>query len=418
MESKPAAIGQSVWEEYMGIVSRTVSALTLTAGLAIAAAPFAQAQEEYDWPAYFTVVTPVVGTGNHSLSVAWTSEFSAQTSSRARVLPAPNGYARAEWLNTGEADIVMVQTSDYFDQMDAAAGYATIEAGPTDTRVIGMNLILPWGYMVQGDSELKSITDIGPETRVALSPSSSFLVTGIEAMLAYQNMTLDDVSLVEVGNYGANTKVVVEGRADVAFTSPVSGPSFEAEASPAGIRWLSLPPRADDPEAYDRLRAKHPGYVEMQTSAGVKSALGLQMDHVYQPNHMLADADPDFVYNLIKWQVEHHKDFVDDFTYADMMSLESIEKFLEVGARQPFHEGLIRYLKEKNIWTDAYQERQDKLVALATERVALWQKTVEAAQAEGTDISPDSTEFQDLWAKAKQDSGITKSYGELVLALD
>ena len=402
----------------MGIFSKTTRSIMVTAAVTLAATALAQAQDDYKWPEYFTVVTPVVGTGNHSLSVAWTSEFSAQTSSRARVLPAPNGYARAEWLNTGEADIVMVQTSDYFDQMDASAGYATIEAGPTDTRVIGMNLILPWGYMVQGDSDIKSITDIGPDTRVALSPSSSFLVTGIEAMLAYQDMTLDDVALVEVGNYGANTKVVAEGRADVAFTSPVSGPSFEAEASPSSIRWLPLPPREDNPEAYDRLRAKHPGYVEMKTTAGVKSALGLQMDHVYQPNHMLADADPDFVYNLIKWQVEHHGDFIDDFTYADMMSLESIKKFLEVGARQPFHEGLIRYLKERGIWTDAHQERQDKLVALATERVALWQKTVAEAQAQGIDIAPDSAEFQALWATARKDAAVTKSYGELVLALD
>ena len=377
----------------------------------------AQAQDNYKWPPYFTVVTPTVGTANHSLGVAWTSEFSAQTNSRARVLPAPNGYSRAQWLVTGEGDISMLQASDYFDHMDGIEGYASEEGGPTDTRVAMMNMVTPWSYMVRGDSDIKSLTDIGPGTRVALATSSSFLTSGIDALLAYNGLTRDDVKIVEVGNYGANTKIVVEGRAEVAFTSPLSGTSYEAEANPNGIRWLALPAPDADPEAYQRYREIMTGYVPGATVSGVESAIGLNMDHAFQANHVRADADEEFVYHLAKWLDEHYEDFKDDFTHAPMMSVESMIAFLEAGHLQPLHEGTIRYLTEKGLWTDAYQARQDALVTLAEERATLWSNAVAAAKAKGLDVLPENADFLAFWDSYKADHGVGNRFGEKVKAL-
>ena len=388
----------------------------VAAGLAFGQTALAAAQD-YQWPDYFTVVTPIVGTANHSLGVAWTSEFSAQTDSRARVLPAPNGYSRATWLVTGEGDISMLQASDYFDQMDGVEGYATADAGPADTRVAVMNMVTPWSFMVRGDSDLESFTDIGPGTRIAYGTSSSFLMSGIDALLAYNGLSKDDVELVEVGNYGANTKIVVEGRADVAFTSPISGTSYEAEANPNGIRWLALPAKEADPEAFQRYRDIMSGYVPGETVSGVESALGLNMDHAFQANHVRADADEDFVYNLAKWLDEHYEDFKDDFTHAHMMSIDSMVAFLEADHLQPLHEGTIRYLKDKGVWKDEYQARQDALVSLAQEREALYDEAVAEAQDAGINVDPSNDDWHAFWKQKLDDAGVTMTYGELVLGL-
>lgn len=390
----------------------------LALGLSVAMAGSGMAQDKYKWPDYITVVTPIVGTGNHSLGVAWTSEFSAQTSSRARVLPAPNGYARAQWLVTGKGNIAMLQASDYFDQMDAVQGYSTPEGGPADTRVAVMNMITPWGYMVRGDSDIKSFADIKKGTRIAFAKSSSFLISGVDALLAYRGLKREDVELVEVGNYGANTRIVVEGRADVAFTSPLSGTSYEADASPQGIRWLPLPAKEADPKAYARYRDLQPGYIPLETTSGVKSSIGLTMDHAFQANHVRAEADADFVYHLAKWLDEHHEDFKKSFTHAKMMSVASLKSFLDAGALQPLHEGAIRYLKDKGIWTDVYQARQDKLVALAKDRVKLWKEALAEAKKQGITVAPDSAEWKKLWAKKRAAAGNDKSYGEMVLSIE
>ncbi|MDB2449054.1 TAXI family TRAP transporter solute-binding subunit [bacterium] len=392
--------------------------ITLGTGLVLASlSGQLMADDDYQWPRYFNIVTPNVGTANHSLSVAWTSEFSAQTSSRSRVMPAPNGYSRVTWLNTGEGRLAMFQASDYFDHMDGVDGFATPNAGPVDTRLVNVNMITPWGYVVRGDSDIQSIHDIGPGTRIAYAASSSFLLTGVDALLAYLDLDPSEVELVEVGNYGANTAIIAEGRADVAFTSPHSGPSYEAEAGPHGIRWLSLPAREEDPEAFARYRALQPGYVARETQSGVPSARGVVMDHAFQANHVLADEDPEFVYQLVKWMDQQHEAYKDDFTYAYMMSIDSLVQFLELGALQPLHPGTIRYLQEKGLWSDAFQHRQDQLVDMAQQREALYKETMAAARAEDMTLSPDNEQWMAFWRQTRDQQSDGRSYGEMVLSL-
>jgi len=398
----------------------TVAAL-LIAGLALLGGvqqSDAQEKKAWSWPKYFNVITPTVGTANHSLAVAWTPVFTATTGVRARVLPAPTGYARTEWLNAREGVLSLYQPSDYFDQLDAVEGYATRIGGPSDTRAINVNLVTAWGYMVRGDSNIKTINDIKPGTRIAFYTGSSFIVAGMDALLAYAGLTRKDVTLVEIGSYGANTNVVVEGRADVTFTSPISGPSYQAEAGPHGIRWLEIPSRDKNPAAFDRYRKIQPGYVLVKTSAGVKSALGLQMDHAYQTNHVRADEDPEFVYQLTKWMDENYDKFKDKFTHAKMMSLASLVAYLEVGILEPLHEGTIRYLKEKNLWKPQYQARQDKIVALAQARVTGYKAALEMATEKGMSTVPGNKDWVALWANYRKEHGMAKSFGEEILALN
>lgn len=402
-----------IWKR--GAIGRFCVA-TLVGVSVVAAATAVQAQG-YKWPSYFNVVTPNVGTANHSLAVAWTSEFSAATSARVRVLPAPNGFARAQWLDTGEGRVALYQASDYFDQMDGVEGYGSKEAGPHDTRMIHMNMVTPWGFMVRGDSKIKSFKDVGPGTRVAITASSTFLTNGIRSLLDYQNLKDGQVTLVTIGNYGANTKVVTEGRADVTFTSPISGTSFEAEANPNGIRWLPLPEKNENAAAFARYRSRNPGYVPQKTVSGVKSAIGLRMDHAYQANHVRAEEDPEFVYQLAKWLEVNNGKYKDKFKYAYMLSVDSLIAFLEGGALHPLHEGTVRYLKELGRWKPKYQARQDALVKMAEERVAVWQAAVKEAEGKGISIGAGNKDWEEFWTKYRNDRGGMTSYGFRVLEL-
>lgn len=389
---------------------------TLIAAAAASLAPSAFAQA-FSWPRNFSVVTPIVGTANHSLAVAWTSKFQAATGVRVAVLPAPNGFARANWLNTGEGRISMLQASDYFDQMDAAQGYGSEASGPSDTRVGFMNMVTPWGFVTRGDTAIKSFDDVKPGTRIALAKSSSFLVVAVQALLAYRGLKESDVQIVEVGSYGANTAVLAEGRVDLAFTSPISGPSYQAEANPAGLRWIPLPAREKDPAAYDRYRNRMSGYVPQTTVSGVKSSLNIPMDHAFQCSHVRADEDPNFVYQLIKWLDENHESYKKDFTHAHLMTVGNLVAFLDSGALQPLHDGTIRYLKEKNLWKPAHQTRQDKLVALATKRVSVFKAAVAAAKQAGLKPVAGDEAWMKFWAEQRAKAGAATPFGEDVLAL-
>ena len=394
---------------------RILRAASASAAASLCAPSFAQ--PAFRWPRNFSVITPVVGTANHSLAVAWSSKFQAATGTRVAVLPAPNGFARANWLNTGEGRLGMLQASDYFDQMDAIQGYASEASGPHDTRVAHMNMVTPWGFVTRGDTPLKSFDDVGPGTKIALAKSSSFLVVAVEALLAYRGLKPSDVNLVEVGSFGANTAVLAEGRVDLAFTSPISGPSYQAEANPAGLRRLPLPAREKNPDAYDRYRRLMSGYVGKTTGSGVKSALKVPMDHAYQCNHVRADEDPEFVYQLIKWLDENHESYKADFTHAHLMTVASLVEFLDSKALQPMHEGTIRYLKDKGLWKPVFQDRQDKLLALARKRVDGFKAAVAAAKAAGLRIEPGNGDWVKSWTAFRAKNGMAAPYGVDVLAL-
>jgi hypothetical protein len=280
-----------------------------------------------------------------------------------------------------------------------------------------MNMVTPWGFVTRGDTKLKTFDDVGPGTRIALAKSSSFLVVAVDALLAYRGLKPADVELVEVGSFGANTAVLAEGRVDLAFTSPISGPSYQAEANPAGLRWLPLPAPGKDPAAYERYRRLMPGYVAQTTESGVKSAISVPMDHAFQCNHVRGDEEPDFVYQLIKWLDENHESYKKDFTHAHLMTVDNLVVFLDSGALQPLHEGAIRYLKEKGRWKPAHQARQDQLVALAQKRVAGFKAAVAQAKKAGMRIDPGNDAWVKFWVDYRAKHGMATPFGEDVLAL-
>jgi hypothetical protein len=371
------------------------------------------ADEMYKWPDFIKIATPRVGTANHSVASAWLAEFSAATKVKARVLPAPTSYARSEWLQTKEVDIALCQASEYIENLDGIAGYASKTAGPNNSRAIYVSLVTPWGFMVRGDSKIKTYNDIGPDTKVVWYAGSSFIQTGIRALLAMKGLTPDDVKLVEVGSYGANSKVIAEGRADVAFTSPLSDLNYEVAANPKGIRWLEIPSEKEDPKAYNAYKALQAGYSIVPVKSGHSSAHGIRMAQAYQTYHVRGDEDPEFVYQLVKWLDVNHALYEGKYTHAKLMSIDSVIEFLDNDPVEPVHPGMIRYLKEKGLWKDEYARQNDFNVKLADKYITTFKAAVAAAEKKGMKVDPKNEEWVSFWQQAKKDNGIAESYGKV-----
>jgi TRAP transporter TAXI family solute receptor len=398
------------------MLKKTLVTVGLTLFVCLSAVNFSLATQQqpakaFSWPAYFTVATPSVGTGNHSIASAWTSEFTANTGVKARVLPSPNGYARAEWLETKQVDLSLYQASDYIEQLDGIAGYASKTAGPADSRSIYLSLVTAWGYMVRGDSPIKTIKDIGPQTRVVWYRGASFIMTGIRTLLATQGLTPNDVKLVEVGSYGANSKVIAEGRADIAFTSPLSDLNYEVAANPKGIRWLAIPSKEEDPKAYRIIKTLQPGYSILRVKTGVKSGLGIRMLIAYQNYHVRGDEDEEFVYHLAKWLDENYNLYKDKYIHAKLMTIDNYLEFLENDPVEPIHPGAIRYLKEKGLWKDKFTRQNEFNLELSKKYIEGFRAAVKAAEENGIEVEPQNKKWVDSWKQYKENHGLATSYG-------
>jgi TRAP transporter TAXI family solute receptor len=372
---------------------------------------YSSAADTYKWPDFLRVTTPNVGTANHSIASAWTAAFTASTGVRARVLPAPNGYARGEWLTNNQADLALIQASDYIERLDGFEGFASRSAGPADTRACYISLVTPWGLMVRGDSKIKTIYDIGPETRVAWYRGSSFIMTGIRALLATQGLTPDDVKLVEVGSYGANSKVIAEGRADVTYTSPISDLNYEVAANPKGIRWLNIPTAAEDAKALKAYKALQAGYAIAAAKVGVESARGVRMSQAYQNWHVRGDENEEFVYHLVKWFDENYNLYKDKYVHAVLMNMDNFIEFLDNDPVEPIHPGAIRYLKEKGLWKDKYTIQNEFNLELSKKYIDGFQAALKAADQKGIKVSPENKVWMEFWKQYKNDHGLGISYG-------
>jgi uncharacterized protein len=393
------------------MLKKMIAILGMMFFVSVALVTYSSAADMYKWPDFLRVATPNVGTANHSIASAWTAAFTASTGVKARVLPAPNGYARGEWLSNDQADLALIQASDYIERLDGFEGFASRSAGPADTRACYISLVTPWGLMVRGDSKIKTINDIGPETRVAWYRGSSFIMTGIRALLATQGLTPDDVKLVEVGSYGANSKVIAEGRADVTYTSPISDLNYEVAANPKGVRWLNIPTAAEDAKALRAYRALQAGYAIAAAKVGVESARGVRMSQAYQNWHVRGDENEEFVYHLVKWFDENYNLYKDKYVHAVLMNMDNFIEFLDNDPVEPIHPGAIRYLKEKGLWKDKYTTQNDFNLELSKKYIDGFQAALKAADQKGIKVTPENKAWMEFWKQYKKDNGLGISYG-------
>ena len=397
--------------EDLMMLKKTIVILGVLFFISAALVSHSSGAENFTWPKYFRISTPPVGTANHSLASAWSAAFSGATKVRARVLPAPNGYSRCEWLTTGQAEISLVQASDYIERIDGFEGFASRTAGPADTRVFYISLVTPWGGMLRGDSKIKTIYDIGPDTKVVWYRGSSFIMTGMRALLATRGFTPEDVKTVEVGSYGANSKVIAEGRADITYTSPISDLNYEVAANPKGVRWLNIPSASEDPKAFKAYRNLQAGYAIAPAKAGHKSAHGIRMSQAYQNWHVKGNEDEETVYQLVKWLDENHNLYKDKYVHGKLMIIENLVEFLDNDPVEPIHPGTIKYLKEKGLWKDKYAKQNEFNLALSKKYIDGYQAALKEADTKGIKVIPDNEKWVDLWKQYKKDNGLAMSYG-------
>src|SRR3546814_15288411 len=76
---------------------------------------------------------------------------------------------------------------------------------------------------------------------------------------ANANLGWKYVTKVEVRGFGQAMDGIITSQVDAAFTSTISGKSFQIESSPRGIAWPTVP--HGDAASWKRLKAHAPFYV-------------------------------------------------------------------------------------------------------------------------------------------------------------
>lgn len=341
------------------------------------------------WSAYGT------NSSGYAQAVAIGNMLQNKYGTSLRVLPGDNDVSRMTPLRTKRVDMCACGIASYFGS-EGVMMFADPEWGPQPVRVITTSIAsFGLALAVAGDLNVKTPADLRGK-RIAYVRGDDALNKGTEAYLAFGGLTWDDVERVDFPGYGRSFDGIIAGQADASFTTTVTPPAQQLASSPRGIAWPELD--HNDTEGWKRLTDAAPYFQPHRITSG---AGGISADNPYYgasyPYPILianADLSEDTVYGLIRAMNDNFDDYKDSAPGAAGYSLENQNlKWV-----MPFHEGVVRYFREKGIWTEDMQAHQDELIKRQELLASTW------ATYMASNPPRDADTFRDGWMKARADA--------------
>jgi TRAP transporter TAXI family solute receptor len=308
-----------------------------------------------------------------------------------RILPGENDVSRMTPLRMGRVPVCACGIAAFYGA-EGVLLFANKSWGPQPIRVITTSIAgFGLGVAVAGDIGAKTPYDLKGK-RVAYLRGDDANNLGTEAMLAFGNLTWDDVERVEFPGYGRSFEGIVADQVDTAFTSTVAGGPQQVAAGPRGITWLTLDP--DDKEGWARLKKVAPYFQPHKVTVGAgidKDDPWIGSSYPYPIVVANADTDKTLVKSLVKVFTEDYDKYKDAAPGNSGYALENQNMQWVI----PFHDAVVDYYKEIGHWTDVMQEHQDMLVRRQKTLLDAWEQFTSGNTPDSED------EFRLAWMKAR-----------------
>lgn len=288
---------------------------------------------------------------------------------RVRIVPSGTSIGRLQPLRTGRANYGFLANELYF-AAEATYDFAVPAWGPQDVRVV---LARPASnaIAVAGDIGVKTIADLKGK-RIGYVRGNPSVNVKTDAYLAFGGLTRKDIQVVWFGSYGALKTAVINNQIDGYGSVTTSANMREIEASPRGLVWPPYP--ASDKTGWDRIRQVADFFEPYRETVGAGISVEKPVELVgyrYPIIACYANTDADEVYAMVK-AVDESMDLIRGITGSAGNWAPSISG--KPPADAPWHEGAIRYLKEKGIWQAEHQAWHDQRLARLKKVMAGWEE--------------------------------------------
>lgn len=374
-------------------------ASTLLAGAAVAQTNTIGLPPTLSWSAYD------VGSGGYNQAVAIGNALKQTYGVNLRVLPGKNDVSRTLPLREGKVQFSANGVGGSYMAQEGFYDFGAKQWGPQAVRALMLNnsdQVLT--AVAAGNAGVNTPADMKGK-RVAWVIGAPSLNQNITAILAFANLTWNDVQKVEFGGFGAAMDGVANNQADVAFTSSISGKAYALEKSPRGIVYPVMP--ADDKAGWARLQAIAPFFMPALGTEGAGiSAAKPAVSAAYPYPVLMTYANQDA--KLVKAVMTAMVDTFDGYKSAAPGNAGWAMDRQNLSWVIPYHEGAVEYFKTKGVWTPDHQKNNDMLIKRQQVLADAW-KAVMARQ------HADDDAFKQDWMKTRADA-LTKAGMDPVMA--
>ncbi|MBE0627510.1 MAG: TAXI family TRAP transporter solute-binding subunit [Burkholderiales bacterium] len=335
-----------------------------------------------------------VGSAGYNQAVGIGNALKQKYNVSLRVLPGKNDVSRDLPLRNGQVQFTANGVGGAYFAQEGTYDFGAKSWGPQPVRALLLNTSDQLTTVVAAkDTGVKTIADLKGK-RVAWVIGAPSLNQNVSAILAFANLGWNDVQKVEFGGYGPAMDGIVNNQVDAAFTTSVSGKVYAIAKSPRGLVYPSISHK--DKEGWKRLNAIGPYFVPFMGTEGAE----LSKDHPAEssafPYPVLmayATQNADLVYNMTKAMVESFDLYKNSAPGNSGWAVDR-QNFAWV---IPFHEGAIKYWKEKGLWKPEHQAHNDMLIKRQKVLATAW-------AAMNRDSGADDKAFEKAWMKVRADA--------------
>ena len=314
-----------------------------------------------------------------------------------RVVPAGNDVSRQAPLAARRVHFGALGGGSFLSQ-EGVLDFSNTDWGPQAVRIIGA----AWGdfntgnVAAAGDAGIKTVFDLKGK-RLAWVVGAPALNSNMEAFLACANLTWNDVKKVEYPSWGASARAVIEGTADAFIASTNSGLVYELAAAPRKYVAATVPSPKEDPECWKRLKkvAPHFQYHLATVGAGTISKENPQKGATYGYPIITTYADQNA--ELVYQQTRMLYDLLPDYVTAHPGNAGFALDKQVLAWVMPYHDGAIRYFKDKGVWTAELQKHNDSLVRRQEILATAWDKALGETSAKKVKAK----DFPALWMEIR-----------------
>lgn len=330
------------------------------------AAPKAEAKPaaSKDLPSTIALGTSPTGAAYNSTATGVAKVASQFSPIKVIVKPTAGPNVWAPMLDSGEVHLGVGAGLDAGWAYTGGTGY---DKAYKNIRVLLQgNQIVIGGFIVRADSDIKSIKDLKGKRVASEYGGNKLMHVHATVFLESVGLTWNDVTPVPVTDINNGQKALREGRVDACFGgSPNTATTLETDAA-IGVRALNfgdIPPEEADkvpPDLVAKLRKHLPGeqVIKVKKEGYLKSDATLYQHAIYL--WASAKLSPDAAYEITKALYENDKelqpiyDWLKGWKQATMFNPDP---------PAPYHDGAIRFWKEKGLWTPEAEANQKKLLA-------------------------------------------------------
>ncbi len=316
-----------------------------------------------DLPATVGLGTSPVGGSYNAVGTGLAKVISDNSSIKVIVQPSAGQNAYLPLVDTGELDLAV---HSVVSLSWAYAGVNGYEKPHKNLRTLVRGHDAPsMTLVVRADSGIKSIKDLRGKRVAGEYGGAMEIQQMVTAGLESVGLTWNDVRVVPVPDPASAIRALQEGRVDAAFGANPNGAQLLEVDSGIPLNALNfgdLPiEQAGNPpkELIDVLQKRVPGaYLFLQKKVGYLKAdtVGIKYAVGLSASSKLSAAA---AYEITKTLYENYQEL---HPIYPMLSMWTQGTMFDPNPTAPYHEGAVRFWKEKGLWTSEAEANQKKLL--------------------------------------------------------